>query len=374
MGAMTPTTEQEIVIYGASGYTGRLVAAELAGRGASIVLAGRSRAKLEAVGEKLGPAAQTRVAVVALDDAAGLSGLIEPAAVVIACAGPFTLHGGPVIETAARAGTHYLDTTGEQPFIRDSFDRWGRIAAESGAALLSGFGFDYVPGDMLAALTAEGLGRVDEMTLAYHVKDLGVTRGTALSTLEMIKGGDVEWRRGRYEPSSRRAGRGRFQFPPPIGSRRVCRYPSGEQITVPKHVDVGTIRSVIDPGALLNAPLGPLAAPLMTAGGYAMSTPLRVAAGKLIARLPEGPSERARTNASFTIACEAKTASRTRTGVLRGNDVYGLTAKILAEGATRMAGPEFDRSGALAPAQAFDPAAFLSALGPSGTTTEIEPI
>ena len=124
---------------------------------------------------------------------------------MIACAGPFTLHGAPVIEAAARTGTHYLDTTGEQPFIRDSFDRWGPIAADSGAALVSGFGFDYVPGDMLAALTAEGLGRIDEMTIAYSVHGLGVTRGTALSALEMIKGGDVEWRGGRLQPGSMRA-------------------------------------------------------------------------------------------------------------------------------------------------------------------------
>ncbi len=261
---IAPIEAKEVVIYGASGYTGKLAAAELSSRGVPIVLAGRARPKLEAVAAGLGPGAAVRIAAVSLDDAAGLRELIEPAAVVIACAGPFTLHGAPVIEAAARAGTHYLDTTGEQPFIRDSFDRWGGIAADSGAALVSGFGFDYVPGDMLAALTAEGLGRIEELTIAYRVNDLGVTRGTALSALEMIRGGDVEWSNGRYEPSSLKAGRGRFTFPQPIGEQRVGRYPSGEQITVPRHVDVGTVRSLIDLRGLLGVQLGPLAAPLMT--------------------------------------------------------------------------------------------------------------
>ena len=376
MGAQPADRGGEAVIYGASGYTGRLIAAELSARGADIVLAGRSRARLERVAAGLGDgdAPPARVAAVPLDDRSGLRELIEPAAVVIACAGPFTLHGAPVIETAAEAGTHYLDTTGEQPFIRDSFDRLGASAARTGATLVSGFGFDYVPGDMVAALTAAGLGRIEELTVAYHVEDLGTTRGTTLSALEMIKGGDVEWRRRRLVPSSRRAGRGRFRFPAPIGVRRVGRYPSGEQITVPRHVDVDSIRTVIDLRALLGVELGPLAAPLLTASSYAMGTPLRAAAGKLIARLPEGPSERARGKANYTIVCEARTRTGTRTGILRGRDVYGITARIVAEGAMRMLDPAFDRSGALTPAQAFEPEDFLASLAAAGISTEIEPV
>ncbi|MEZ5155839.1 MAG: saccharopine dehydrogenase NADP-binding domain-containing protein [Solirubrobacterales bacterium] len=368
------TSEGEIVVYGASGYTGRLIAAELARRGAPTVLAGRNGAKLEAVAADLGEQARTRVAAVPLQDQAGLRALIEPAAVVVACAGPFTLHGAPVIEAAARTGTHYLDTTGEQPFIRDSFERWGDAAAESGAALVSGFGFDYVPGDMLAALTAEGLGPLDELTLAYEVEDLGTTRGTMLSALEMVRGGDVEWRDRRHVPAELRAGRGRFGFPAPIGVQRVGRYPSGEQITVPRHVDVDTIRTVIGLRGLIGAELGPAAAPLMTLGSYAMGTPLRGLASKLVERLPEGPSASARGKASFTIVCEARTPAGTRTGVLRGSDVYGITAEIIAAGATRMAADGYGRSGALAPAQAFEPAGFLAALEPHGISVDIDPV
>ena len=106
-----------------------------------------------------------------------------------------------------------------------------------------------------------------------------------------------------------------------------------------------------------------------------MRTPLRGALGKLVARLPEGPSERARAGATYTLVCEARTAGgRRRRGVLRGTDVYGITAKILAGGAVRMADPAYDRSGGLAPAQAFEPAAFLQSLIPDGITTELEAI
>src|SRR5918995_6578969 len=100
-----------IAVYGATGYTGRLVAEELQRRGAEFVLAGRSAEKLETLAARLG--GEVRTAAVTLDDAAGLRALLEPCAAVIACAGPFTAHGEPVVAAAAEAGTHYLDTTGE---------------------------------------------------------------------------------------------------------------------------------------------------------------------------------------------------------------------------------------------------------------------
>ena len=356
-----------IVVYGASGYTGRLVAAELARRDAEFVVAGRDRAKLDALAAGL--EVTPRVAPVALDDAHGLSELLADAGAVIACAGPFTLHGGPLIAAAAETGTHYVDTTGEQPFIRAAFDRFGAIAEGSGAALVSGMGFDYAPGDLIAALTGRALeGRIEELTLAYSIRGFGPTRGTALSALEMISAGDVEWRNGAYRDSARSAGRGHFDFPSPLGRRRVGRYPAGEQITVPRHLDVATVRTVIDMRSVTPPQLGPLAAPAMTATGYLMDTPARALAAKLIARLPEGPDPDARRAVRFTVVCDARSASASRRGIVRGGDIYGITAVSTVEGALRMAEPGYDRSGALAPAQAYDPASFLEALRPHGIT------
>src|SRR3954466_2361309 len=156
-----------IAVYGATGFTGRLVAAELRRRGARMVLAGRSPAKLEILAGEIGDGAETRA--VPLDDAAGLRKLLEPCAAVIACAGPFQLHGEPVLAAAVDAGTHYLDTTGEQPFMRLVFERYGEAAQQRGVALVTATGFDYVPGDMIASLVA-GDDPVEEIALAYWVK------------------------------------------------------------------------------------------------------------------------------------------------------------------------------------------------------------
>ena len=361
-----------VVVYGASGYTGKLICAELAGRGAEVILAGRDRAKLDAVAAGLG--GDHEVAAVPLTDGDGLRALLDRAAVVIGCAGPFSLHGAPLIEAAAKSGTHYLDTTGEQSFIRDAFDRWGAEAERSGAALVSGMGFDYAPGDMLASLVAAGLGPIDEITLAYTMRGFAPTRGTTLSALEMMKGGDVELRDGELVPCSRSVGRGRFDFPSPIGSRRVGRYMSGEQITVPRHVEVRNVKTVIDLRALLPLP-GPaeaLSSAVLNASGRAMETPLRGAVAKLVARLPEGPPEADRKAVRFTIVCEARTPSATRRGVVRGSDVYGITSVMLAEGALRMAAADYAPTGALAPSQAFDPSTFTAALEPHGLSVEVE--
>jgi short subunit dehydrogenase-like uncharacterized protein len=358
-----------IAVYGASGFTGGLIARELRERGADIVLAGRSRAKLEALADELGG---VPVAAASLEDPAALRGLLEPCSAVIACAGPFSLHGEPLLAAAAETGTHYLDTTGEQPFIKLVFDRYGARAERSGAALVSGMGFDYVPGDMIAALTAEGMGPLEEIAIAYHVEGFTPTHGTALSALEIMRGGDVVWRDGRWQPAPRGAGGGRWRFGEPVGEQRMLRYPAGEQITVPRHVETARVRTLLNGMAVPPRLTGLVAAatPLL---GLAMRTPLRTATAALIRRLPAAPSERARKASKFLVECEARAGARLRRGSVRGVDVYGLTAASLAHGAMLCAEPAYDRAGALAPARAFDPASFLTALS-DFLSYEVEPL
>ena len=172
-------------------------------------------------------------------------------------------------------------------------------------------GFDYVPGDMIAALTAEGMGEVDEVVLAYDVKGFGMTRGTQLSGLEMVAGGDVEWRKLKWMPADQSVGRGNFEFPDPIGRQRMVRYPAGEQITVPRHVATRKVRTMITASTL--APLG--ARPGASAGHPAdrprdAHPAAQASLGRLIDRLPEGPKLEDREAARFTIVCD----------VIRGGD------------------------------------------------------
>jgi short subunit dehydrogenase-like uncharacterized protein len=366
----TPNQSGPIAVYGATGFTGKLVARELMRREADFVIAGRNQQKLEVLSSELGGVPSVAAS---LDDPAALRSLLEPCAAVIACAGPFTLHGEPVLTAAADTGTHYLDTTGEQPFMKMVFDRYGERAAKNGAVLVTGMGFDYAPGDLIASLTASGLEPLDEIVVAYAVRGFGPTRGTALSAMEIMRGGDLEWREGGWRPAPRKVDGGSWRFPEPVGEQRMLRYPAGEQITVPRHVETAKVRTLLS-GMGLPERLMPLAPLMMPALGMAMRTPLRRAAGALIGRMPEGPSDEDRRASRFMVDCEARAGSRTRRGTVTGPDPYGLTAVTTVHGALSATDPSFDRAGALAPAQAFDPQAFLDALAEFGVEAEVEPL
>jgi short subunit dehydrogenase-like uncharacterized protein len=370
--AEPPAQSGPIAVYGATGYTGRLVAAELRRRGADAVLAGRNPAKLEMVAEDIG--GSQRTAAVSLDDAAGLRELLEPCAAVIACAGPFVRHGEAVLAAAVEAGTHYLDTTGEQTFMRTVFDRYGDGARERGIALVTAMGFDYVPGDLLAALVAEGMGELDEIVVAYGVRGFGATRGTAASGIEIMRRGGVEWRDRTWHPSARLAPGGSREFPPPVGRQPTIRWPGGEQLTVPRHVSVRTVTTLLSAGMVLPEPLGHLVSLAVPPLQLAMRTPFAGAAEAAVNRLPEGPSEKARRAARFAVVCDAKAAATRRRGSALGPDPYGLTARTTVDGALLAAAPGYARSGALAPAQAFDPAEFLDALSGFGVRYEVDPL
>jgi hypothetical protein len=223
-------------------------------------------------------------------------------------------------------------------------------------------GFDYVPGDMLASLTARGMGELDEIALSYAWRGFQPSHGTARSALEVLSGEDVEWKNLKWEPATGSFSRGSFDFPEPTGRQRMIRYPSGEQITVPRHVATRNVRTTMNAGAF-----GPprMAAAVQQLGrpmGLALRTPVKRLLYAGISRLPEGPSPEDRASMRFMIVCDAIRGEERSRGVISGRDVYGLTAAAIAKGALIAAGRGFSASGALAPSQAFDPEDFLGAL------------
>jgi short subunit dehydrogenase-like uncharacterized protein len=358
-----------VAVYGATGYTGRLVAAELKRRGADFVIAGRSAAKLDALSQALGGA---RTAHAPLTDTAALHAALEPCAAVISCAGsPFTEHGEPVVAAAIATGTHYIDTTGEQPFMKTVFDR-DAAAKDAGVALVTAMGFDYVPGDMIAALTCEGGGSFEEVRLAYWTESFGPSRGTTISAVGQIGGEELEWSDGRLQVAARRVRRPAVDFPAPAGHQRMVAYPAGEHFTVPRHVQTRNVRTSLSASTVAPHPkLGATVPMTMPALRFALGTRARGLVERAIAKMPEGPSEADRRRARFVIVCEARDGRGVRKGVIRGVDVYGLTAVTTVEGALRCAAPDFDRAGALAPSEAFDARDFLAALADAGVSYEL---
>jgi short subunit dehydrogenase-like uncharacterized protein len=148
----------DVVVFGATGVTGRQVAAYLAertaGDGARWAAAGRNPDKLERV---LGEAGVTAPATIVadLDDPASLAEMASRARVVLNLCGPYTLHGRPVIEACVANGAHYVDLTGEIPFVRQMIDAFDARAVEAGVKVVQVCGFEALPPDLAVALAAE---------------------------------------------------------------------------------------------------------------------------------------------------------------------------------------------------------------------------
>ena len=358
-----------VVLYGATGFTGRLVTRELLRRGVEFTLAGRSRDKLERLADQESPGARTVAA--SIDDPPSLRRCFDGCDVLINCAGPFTHFGEPVLRAAIDAGVHYVDSTGEQTWMRTVFERYGAEAERRGIALMPACGFDYVPGDLIARVAADGIEPLEELALYYGVTGLGITRGTLLSTLEMLKGGDVEYVNGDWRPTGSAIVRERFDFPGSLGRRTVGFYPSGEHITVPRHTRTRRVKTRLTTGTLAPGPLGEVLPYTLPALSLTLRTPVKSLISKVVPRLPEGPGEETRMGNRFTIVAIARSENRVeRRAIVRGSDPYGLTAVTLVHAAELLAGPGFDRAGPMGPAGAFEPEPFLDYLGDHGVSWE----
>lgn len=141
--------EIDVVVYGASGFTGRLVAEHLARRTASPKLrwamAGRDLGKLAAVRDEIGAPADTPLIAATADDVGALRGMAARTKAVITTVGPYQLYGDPLVAVCAAEGTDYLDLCGEPAWMRKMIDRHEAEAQASGARILFSCGFDSIP-------------------------------------------------------------------------------------------------------------------------------------------------------------------------------------------------------------------------------------
>lgn len=184
------------LIYGCYGYTGRLVAEEAARRNIPVVLSGRDRFKVQALGEELGLEAEP----VGLDDPAALDAVLEGVAVVVHCAGPFSRTSAPMAEACLRTGTHYLDITGEIA-VFEALAALDARARAAGVMLLPGVGFDVVPTDCVAAMLKAKLPDANWLDLAFKSVGAAMSHGTASTMIESLGESSYVRRDGKIVPA-----------------------------------------------------------------------------------------------------------------------------------------------------------------------------
>ncbi|MFK7894489.1 MAG: trans-acting enoyl reductase family protein [Myxococcota bacterium] len=146
---MTTEREFDLIIYGATGFTGRLVAEYLVGREGAPrwAMAGRSKAKLAQVRDEIGAPGDTPFVVADADDPGSLAAMAERARCIVTTVGPYALYGTPLVEACVAAGTDYTDLSGEVLWMHETTRRFGQRAAETGARIVHSTGFDSIPFD-----------------------------------------------------------------------------------------------------------------------------------------------------------------------------------------------------------------------------------
>ena len=151
---MTDQREFDVIVYGATGFTGRLVAEYLAsqygssGNAPKWAMAGRSRDKLEDVRDQIGAPEDTPLVVADADDTASLEVMVKRTRVVLTTVGPYQLYGSDLVAACARHGTDYCDLSGEPAWMRQMIDAHQDTAQNSGARIVFSSGFDSIPFDL----------------------------------------------------------------------------------------------------------------------------------------------------------------------------------------------------------------------------------
>ncbi len=363
-----------ILVYGATGFTGSLIARALRDRGADIAIAGRDLARLEDLANRMGG---VEVRPARAHDPRQLLDAMRGCSVVVNCAGPFSRVGEPVVRAAIDSGTHYLDTAGEQGFLRDIYERYESLARRRGVAVVNACGFENAVGDWAGELAARNVrpgspaagdgedDDLDELTVGYALAGMRASRGTQLSAIDALTSGGSVWRVDRWEPAAPAAETRLIRFPDPFGEREALSFPAGDVITLPRHAPARFIQTYVSlygdtPVMRAAHRIANLVSPVVFP--FLAASPLGALARARAGAAGTTLTERERAAIQFAIVAEARFRFRTARVEVTGFDIYGVTAEIAAAIATELARRTDVRPGVLAPAEVMDAEAGLAAL------------
>lgn len=412
---MTDTREFDLIVFGATGFVGKLTAQYLLGAApatARIALAGRSEHKLAAVRDEIG-ANEWGVVVADSTDQDSLDALAARTTAVITTVGPYLRYGMPMVAACAKAGTHYADLTGEPLFIREAIDSYHEEAARTGAKIVNSCGYDSVPSDLSVyqlyrRTVADNTGELGETTLIATLRG-GVSGGTIDSGRAMMEAVAADKSKGAIlsHPYSLSPDK---SMDPDVGRQSDLVLERAREIDPSLDGWVGTFvmaahntKIVRRSNGLLgwvygknfryretmgagNSPLAPVVAAGISGGVVA-----GMAAGGLLSRfragralldriLPApgtGPGERTRENGWFRMRTYTRTTSGARylaTFAGQGDPGYKATAVLLGESGLALAfDPKPEIAGILTPAAAMGDV-LTERLRAAGMTIDVEPL
>ncbi len=312
----------QFMIYGATGYTGKLTARAAAEKGLKPILAGRNAQKLQAVAEPLG----LEWAAVSLDRPAALDTALEKVDAVLHIAGPFSATSKPMLDACLRTRTHYMDITGEIGVFEACAAR-DKEAREAGIMVLPGVGFDVVPSDCLAAHMKRRLPEAQRLEIGIGGMG-GLSHGTAKTMVESISVGTRVRRGGKIIALNK----------PP---RRTVDYGSGEKDSIA--VGWGDVSTAYHSTGIPDITVYFEASPEMERmAGLGRSArwvmglgPVQRFLKRQIEKLPEGPTDEERAAGHAILIGEAEDGAgnrvRTRLETPEGYTLTTMTGLALAQ-------------------------------------------
>lgn len=303
------------LVYGANGYTGRLVVAECLARGLTPVLAGRSH-EVQALARD----SNLEARVVGLDDPARLRDALTGISAVLHCAGPFSRTSRPMADACLAAGAHYLDITGEIAVFESLASR-SPEAKSRGVMLLPGIGFDVVPTDCLAAQLKRALPDAVSLRLAFQSSG-GLSRGTATTMIENIARDGAIRRNGRIVPVPK--GWKTIMVDFGRGQVSVTTIPWGDVATAWYSTGIPNIEVYVRTTPMMR--MGLRASRYL--GWLLASPPIQRLLKGRIRRGAPGPDEAARARGISVVVGQVTNAEgRTMSARLAGPEGYTLTAR-----------------------------------------------
>lgn len=336
----------KIIIYGATGHTGRFVVRELVKCGRRPVLAGRNEGKLAELKREY-PDLDVRVAD--LGDADGLSEALDGGRLLINCAGPFAETAPALIDAALRAKVDYVDVAAEVEANLDTFAHYLDRAREAGIRIVPAVAFFGGLADFLATAITEDWPKIDELTVAYGLDSWKPTDGTLAAgrtSRHRRNGRRIVFDNGQHHYRDGTAPTSEWSFPAPFGSQPVVgQFTAADTVLIPRHLRLGTYHGYMSTTALKDL-ADPNAAP------------------------PEPVDESGRSGQQFMVDVIARCGGKVRRATASGQDIYAITAPIIAAAVDQWEEASHVAPGVYAPADIFDATQLLNSLSPRHLTLE----
>jgi hypothetical protein len=323
------------LVYGAAGHTARFVVQALRSQGHTVLLAGRDEAKLKVAYPEIS-ASQLRV--VDIEDSASLQRVVAEASAVVNCAGPFADSAGPLLQAAVQARVHYVDIAAEQAVARHVFEQWGQQFEAAGVGAVPAVGFYGALGDLLATAAMGDWPEADAIDLYIALDSWHPTAGSR-KTGQRNAGRYLVYRDGQLQAPPATQPSTQWQFAAPFGEQQMVGYTVADAVTVPHHLRVPDVSAWIN-----ETPLKEL---------RNADTPP-----------PQAVDASGRSAQQFRVEVVVRRGGAERRAAASGQDIYAVTAPLVAQAVTRLLAAPGQHKGGLSVGQLGDARAFLEALAP----------